>query len=313
MSTASLSPVTVEVNALDIRPIGGRLGAEIRGVDLRDRLSDRIIANIRQALLQYKVIFFRNQSLDDRSQVAFARRFGDITAAHPTVPSLPDNPAILDIDYGRTPARTNFWHTDVTFVDKPPLGSILRAIELPPIGGDTLWANTVTAYKDLPHALQNLANELWAVHSNAYDYATFLTLSAEAKARQEQFSSTPFEALHPVVRVHPETQERSLFIGGFVRRIHGLSTTESAQVLQMLQSYVVRPENTLRWHWQLGDVAFWDNRATQHYGVYDYDGQLRRMQRVTLVGDLPVGLDGRSSQVLQGNSDDYNKLSVLAS
>ncbi len=294
MSMVSLSPVAL---GLDIQPLGGRIGAEILG--------DGAIAAFRQALLQYKVIFFRHQSLDDHSQVAFARRFGDITGAHPTVAPPADHPDVLDIDYGRSPSRTNFWHTDVTFVDRPPLGSVLRILELPPTGGDTLWANTVTAYDDLPPCLQRLADEAWAVHSNAYDYAAAPSLSAEARAFQEKFSATRYETLHPAVRVHPETQERGLFLGGFARHIRGLSTGDSADVLRMLQSYVTRPENTLRWRWQPGDVAFWDNRVTQHYGVYDYDGQARRVRRVTIAGDVPVSVRGTRSEAIEGDASGY--------
>ncbi|MBD2112339.1 MULTISPECIES: TauD/TfdA dioxygenase family protein [Cyanophyceae] len=320
MSSVSLRPVALD---FDIQPLSGRIGAEIRGVNLRKLLGDRpsgpvldhgTVAAIRQALLKYKVIFFRNQSLDDPSQVAFARCFGDITGAHPTVAPPTDHPAVLDIDYGRTPSRTNFWHTDVTFVDRPPLGSVLRVLELPPAGGDTLWANTITAYQDLPPCLKTLADSAWAIHSNAYDYAAApQSLSAEARAFQEKFSATVYETLHPVVRVHPETQERCLFLGGFVRHLRGLSTFESADVLRMLQSYVTRPENTVRWRWQLGDVAFWDNRATQHYGVYDYDGQPRRVRRVTVAGDLPINANGETSLALKGDSAAYNGLSAVAS
>ncbi len=158
-------------NTLEIHPVAGRIGAKIVGVDLSAHLSDDLISQIRQALVQYKVIFFRGQHLDAAGQVAFARRFGEVTTAHPTVPSLPEHPEVLDLNYGRTAARANNWHTDVTFVDRPPLGSVLRAITIPPAGGDTIWANSVTAYQDLPIHLRNLADQLWAVHSNAYDYA----------------------------------------------------------------------------------------------------------------------------------------------
>lgn len=298
--------MSISLVGLEVRPVSGRIGAEVLGVDLSQDLDNATVAAIRQALLNYRVLFFRQQSIEAHHQVAFARRFGEITTAHPTVPSLPNHPAILDLDYGRTPARANFWHTDVTFVDHPPLGSILRSLELPEIGGDTLWGNTVAAYDDLPPYLQALAQDLWAVHSNAYDYASAPTpLTPEAKQYQDIFSATAYETLHPIVRVHPETQERGLFIGGFVRQIRGLSTTESTDLLRLLQSYVVRPENTVRWRWQLGDVAFWDNRATQHYAIYDYGGQLRRMQRVTIAGDIPVSVRGTPSQALQGDSSSY--------
>jgi taurine dioxygenase len=297
----------------DIQPVAGRIGAEIVGVNLSADLSNDIISEIRKALVQYKVIFFRRQQLDANGQVAFARRFGEVTTAHPTVPPLSGHPEILDLDYGRTATRANEWHTDVTFVDRPPLGSILRAIEIPPVGGDTIWANSVTAYQDLPPHLRNLADQLWAVHSNAYDYAeAALDLSEEFKARQRVFTSTLYETLHPVVRVHPESGERGLFIGGFVRQLRGLSTTESYDLVRLLQSYVTRPENTVRWRWQLGDVAFWDNRATQHYAIDDFGSQPRRVQRVTIVGDLPISIDGKHSEAIKGDSAVYTRSLAVA-
>lgn len=312
MSTVTnTATLPVRSNHFDIYPVAGRIGAEIVGVDLSAPLSDEVIQEIRQTLVQYKVIFFRRQQLDASGQVAFARRFGEVTIAHPTVPSLPDHPEILDLDYGRNVNRANVWHTDVTFVDRPPLGSILRAVEIPPVGGDTIWANAVTAYQDLPSHLRDLADQLWAVHSNAYDYATGATnLSEEFKAYRQVFESTVYETLHPVVRIHPESGERVLFIGGFVRRIQGLSQTESNDLLRLLQSYITRPENTVRWRWQVGDVAFWDNRATQHYAIDDYNNQPRRVQRVTLVGDFPVSIDGRRSEAIRGDSSDYVRQAV---
>lgn len=297
----------------EIQPVAGRIGAQIVGIDLSANLGDDIISEIRQTLVQYKVIFFRNQQLDADGQVAFARRFGEVTVAHPTVPSLPGHSEILDLDYGRNVNRANHWHTDVTFVDRPPLGSILRAIEIPPSGGDTVWANTVTAYQDLPTPLRNLADQLWAVHSNAYDYAAAtVDLSEEFRAYRAVFESTVYETLHPVVRIHPESGERGLFIGGFVRRLKGLSQTESDDLVRLLQSYVTRLENTVRWRWQVGDVAFWDNRATQHYAIDDYGSQPRRVQRVTIVGDIPVGIDGKHSEAIKGDSSAYNRREAVA-
>lgn len=297
----------------DINPIAGRIGAELVGVNLSTDLSDNIISEIREALVHYKVIFFRHQQLDAHGQVAFARRFGEVTTAHPTVPSLPEHPEILDLDYGRTVARANNWHTDVTFVDRPPLGSILRAIIIPPSGGDTIWANSVAAYQDLPLHLRNLADQLWAVHSNAYDYAAAaVDLSEDVKAYRDVFTSTVYETIHPVVRVHPESGERGLFIGGFVRRIRGLSQTESDDLVRLLQSYITRPENTVRWRWQVGDVAFWDNRATQHYAIADYGNQPRHVQRVTIVGDLPVSIDGKHSEAVKGDSSAYTRREAVA-
>ncbi|MBD2213691.1 TauD/TfdA family dioxygenase [Nostoc linckia FACHB-104] len=292
----------------DIKPIAGRIGAKIIGVDLSTNLSDEIISDIRKALVKYKVIFFREQNIDANQQIAFARRFGELTTAHPTVPSLPDNPEVLDLNYSKTVARANNWHTDVTFVDRPPLGSVLRALVIPPSGGDTIWANSVTAYQDLPTPLRHLADQLWAVHSNAYDYAAAVVDLPEAvRAYRDVFTSTVYETLHPVVRVHPESGERGLFIGGFVRRIRGLSQNESDEIIKLLQAYVTRPENTVRWRWRVGDVAFWDNRATQHYAIADYGDQPRHVQRITIVGDIPVGIDGKQSEAIKGDSSVYNR------
>ncbi|OUL28339.1 taurine dioxygenase [Nostoc sp. RF31YmG] len=290
----------------DIQPVAGRIGAEIVGVDLSTNLSDDIISDIRKTLVKYKVIFFRGQQLDANGQVAFARRFGEVTTAHPTVPSLPGHPEVLDLNYGKTATRANTWHTDVTFVDRPPLGSVLRALVIPPAGGDTIWANSVTAYQDLPEYLRSLAVDLWAVHSNAYDYAVAaVNIPEDIKAYRDVFTSTIYETLHPVVRVHPESGEKGLFIGGFVRQIRGLSTTESDDIIRLLQAYITRPENTVRWRWQVGDVAFWDNRATQHYAIADYGNQPRHVQRVTIAGDLPVGVNGKHSEAVKGDSSKY--------
>jgi alpha-ketoglutarate-dependent sulfate ester dioxygenase len=301
--------------SLNLRPLAGRIGAEILGLNLSADLNDDTVRAIRSALVQYKVIFFRDQhGLDSGGQIAFARRFGPLTSAHPTLPPLPQRPEVLDLHYGKNHAFANYWHTDVTFVDRPPLGSILRAVELPPVGGDTLWANTVTAYEDLPAPLQSLADGLWAIHSNAYDYVTgAVDLDEDFKNYRQVFESTVFETRHPVVRVHPESGEKALVMGGFVRRFEGLSQRESEDLLRVFQSYVTRPENTVRWQWRLGDVAFWDNRATQHYAIADYGHQPRRVQRVTIVGDLPVSLDGQTSQALKGSSAAYNGLLAAVS
>jgi alpha-ketoglutarate-dependent sulfate ester dioxygenase len=299
----------------DIKPVAGRIGAKIIGVDLSTNLSDEIISDIRKTLVKYKVIFFRGQEqLDADGHVAFARRFGEVTTAHPTVPAFAEHSAVLDLNYGKTVARANNWHTDVTFVDRPPLGSILRSLVIPPVGGDTIWANSVAAYQDLPEHLRNLADTLWAVHSNAYDYAAAaVDLSEDVRAYRDVFTSTVYETLHPVVRVHPESGERGLFIGGFVRRLRGLSTTESEDIIRLLQSYITRPENTVRWRWKVGDVAFWDNRATQHYALADYGDQPRHVQRVTIVGDdIPVSIDGKRSEAIQGDSSAYNRSLVTA-
>lgn len=305
--------MSITRQSLTITPVSGRIGAEIGGIDLSEHLPDEIVAEIRQALVVHKVIFFRDQQLDERGQVAFANRFGPVTRAHPTVPALDGHPEVLDLDYSRSDARANNWHTDVTFVENPPLGSVLRALVLPTVGGDTIWANSVTAYNDLPPSLRLFADTLTAVHSNAYDYAGAIAdLSQSARERKAVFESTEFETLHPVVRVHPESGERGLFIGGFVRRLQGYSPTQSNDIVRVLQSYILTPENQVRWRWRAGDVAFWDNRATQHYAVADYGREPRHMRRVTIAGDVPVGVNGQRSKVIQGDAERYNQPEKLA-
>lgn len=294
----------------DIIQLAGRIGAEIAGLDLSVPLADGIIAEVRKAIVRHKVVFFRDQKLDADAHVAFARRFGPLTTAHPTVPSLQDNAHILDLDYGRSAARANVWHTDVTFVERPPFGSVLRALVIPPFGGDTLWSNTAAAYEDLPGPLRTLAEQLTAVHSNAHDYAVTSQLPEDVKAYRAVFESTVYETVHPLVHVHPESGERALLIGGFVRQIRDLSVTESADLLRSLQAHVTRPENTVRWRWRVGDVAFWDNRATQHYAIADYGTQPRHVQRVTIAGDVPVSIRGEKSRPLKGDPSKYSPLAA---
>jgi alpha-ketoglutarate-dependent sulfate ester dioxygenase len=294
----------------DVLQLAGRIGAEIVGLDLSAPFADGVIADVRKALVRHKVIFFRDQKLDADAHVAFARRFGPLTTAHPTVPALQNNAHILDLDYGRSAARANVWHTDVTFVERPPFGSVLRALVIPPYGGDTLWSNTAAAYQDLPAPLRALADQLTAVHSNAYDYAVTSQLPEDVKAYRAVFESTVYETVHPLVHVHPESGERALLIGGFVRQIRDLSVTESADLLRSLQAHVTRPENTVRWRWRVGDVAFWDNRATQHYAIADYGMQPRHVQRVTIAGDVPVSISGQKSRALKGDASKYSPLAA---
>ena len=279
-----------------VHPVTGRIGAEIRGVHLSGDIDKKQIAAIRQALNDHKVIFFRGQQhLTDAGQETFANLLGK-PVAHPTVPVKDGSSYLLEIDSAHG-GRANSWHTDVTFVDAYPFASILRAVVIPASGGDTLWANTVSAYRDLPSELRDLADRLWAVHSNEYDYAARRTAASEAETKhfRDTFTSTLYETEHPVVHVHPETGERSLLLGHFVKRIVGLSSADSAHLFALLQSHVIAPENTVRWRWAAGDVAIWDNRATQHYAVNDYGDQHRVVRRVTLDGVVPVSVDGRRS------------------
>jgi taurine dioxygenase len=302
----------VAINAagldLDVRPLTVRIGAELTGVDLRHPVAAPVVDWIRSALLRHKVVFFRDQHLSRDQQLAFASLFGELTAAHPTVPGADDAPGVFELD-SRAGARADQWHTDVTFTDRPPAISVLRGVVIPPVGGDTLWANTVTAYEGLPAPLRGLADGLRAVHTNLYDYATANQTEGvddATRRRRAQFVSTAYETVHPVVRVHPETGERSLLLGGFARHVVGLSARESSDLIRTLQHHVVRPENTVRWRWREGDVAVWDNRATQHYAVDDYGNAHRVVQRVTVAGGIPAGIDGRTSVALKGDASAYS-------
>ncbi|WP_312391823.1 TauD/TfdA family dioxygenase [Pseudomonas sp.] len=296
MSNAALATAP-HTAALEILPIGGRIGAEIRGIALSAELDAASIDAIQAALVEHKVIFFRAQHhLDDAAQEAFAKRLGE-PVAHPTVPVLDGSHYLFQLD-GAEGQRANAWHTDVTFVDAYPKASILRSVVAPAAGGDTVWANTAAAYRELPEPLRELADKLWAVHSNEYDYATAKPdVSPEKLERHRKvFTSTVYETEHPVVRVHPISGERVLQLGQFVKRIKGYSQADSAHLFAVLQGHVTRLENTVRWRWQVGDVAIWDNRATQHYALDDYGTQPRIVRRVTLSGEVPVGVDGQLSR-----------------
>lgn len=300
MSNAALAVKPVS-HALEIHPVAGRIGAEIRGVHLSGELDAATVEAIQQALVEYKVLFFREQTqLDDQRQEAFAHLLGE-PVAHPTVPSREGTRYLLELD-GAEGQRANSWHTDVTFVDAYPKASILRSVVAPAFGGDTLWANTATAYRCLPSELRELADKLTAVHSNEYDYAGAKPdVSAEKLERYRKvFTSTVYETEHPVVRVHPISGEKSLLLGHFVKRIKGYSQADSAHLFGLLQSHVIRQENTVRWRWQAGDVAIWDNRSTQHYAIDDYGTQDRVVRRVTLKGEVPVGVSGQRSLTIKG-------------
>lgn len=280
-----------------LRPVAGRIGAEVLDVRLSGDLKAEVVAGIRKALLKHKVLFFRDQDhLDDAQQEAFGKLLGGLVP-HPTVPKIEGTEAALNVFSDGTHAA-NQWHTDVSFVDAYPLASILRAVRLPSKGGDTVCANTAAAYDHLPTPLRELADRLWALHTNAYDYAaTRPDASAERIRRHTAvFSSTVYETEHPLVRIHPETGERTLLLGNFAQRIIGLNKDDSARIIAIFQEHITRLENTVRWHWTLGDVAIWDNRATQHYGIGDFT-EGRELHRVTIDGDVPLGADGRHSIV----------------
>jgi alpha-ketoglutarate-dependent taurine dioxygenase len=291
--------MTVTVSTtIEIRPLTAVIGAEVVGLDLGADLPDAVIADINTALLRWKVLFFRNQRIDEGQQIAFAHRFGELTPAHPVQGSLEGHPQVYAVEARQLRSREHDgrrrdtgWHTDITFVANPAKASILRGVTIPEYGGDTLWTNLVAAYEDLSTPIRSLVDGLQAVHRwHNYD--------GSVPAGQPVPS-----AVHPVVRVHPETGERALFVNPiFTTHIIGLSGRESYLLLDLLFHQIGRPEFSVRFRWEPGSVAFWDNRATAHVGPVDIEhADLdREVRRVTLVGDVPVGPDGFTSSPIQG-------------
>jgi taurine dioxygenase len=298
---------------IEVRKVGAHIGAQIGGVTIGGDVPAAQVAEIKRALAAHQVIFFRDQHhAGDAEQRAFAELLGTVTKPHPTVAG--DGEAILPIDSDT--GKANSWHTDVTFVDRIPSASLLRAVELPPYGGTTVWANTTRAYQLLHPALQALVERLWAVHSNLYDYAAERDekriggIDVKEQAYRDEFRHQEYETEHPVVRVHPVTGERTLLLGHFDRHFVGLSSRDSADLFHLLQRHVTRLDNTVRWSWRLGDLAIWDNQATQHYAVDDYDDQHRRLHRITLAGDVPVSVDGVRSSVRKGDATHFSPLAA---
>lgn len=276
------------MGALSVARMGGALGAEIDGVDLSSALADDVIAAIRRALLDHLVVFFRGQTLSPEQLVAFGYRFG-ILARYPFVEGLADHPEVIEVTKLEH-ERVNFggvWHSDTTYLEEPPIGSMLLALEVPPVGGDTLFANMYMAYETLSAGMKKLLDGLKAVNSSAK--------ADVSRTREDRIASSPskdsrrvFEAVHPVVRTHPETGRKSLFVNAAHSvRFDGMTEEESGPLLDFLFRHQVRPEFTCRFRWQPGSLAFWDNRSTQHYPINDYHGYRRRMLRITIAGERP--------------------------
>ena len=268
-------------------PVSPALGAEIGGVDLSQSLGDDVIAEIRQALLEYRVIFFRDQDITPEQHLAFARRFGDL-ATYPMVKGLDDYPEIAPV-IKLEHQMVNFggiWHSDTTYLPQPPMGAILVARELPPKGGDTLFANMVMAYEALPEAMKERLSGLIAINSSAKDH---VTKSREDRQKDMDDVPEPLSAEHPAVRTHPETKLKSLYVNrGHTVGFKGMAEDESAPLLEELFEHQTRGEFTCRFQWRPGSIAFWDNRSAQHNPINDYHGHKRVMHRITLAGDVPV-------------------------
>ena len=275
-------------NSLQVRPFSGAIGAEISGVDLAEEVDDDTIAAIRRAWLDHLVIFFRGQDLPPARFLAFARRFGE-PIEYPFVKGIDGFPLITPV-VKLEHERVNFgglWHSDTAYLETPPMGTMLVAREVPPYGGDTLFANMYQAYEALSPGMRQLLDGLVAVNSSA---KADVTKTREDRIRDgaRGDAATEYEALHPVVRTHPETGRRALYVnGGHTVRFKGMTEAESAPLLNFLFAHQTRPEFTCRFRWETGSLAFWDNRCAQHNPINDYHGFRRMMHRVTLAGDRP--------------------------
>lgn len=289
------------IGQLEIRPLTASIGAEITGVDLRE-LDHESATAIEEALHRHLVLFFRNQPLEPAEHVRFARWFGPV-APHPFAKPHPDQPELTVLAQS-TPETdgTNSWHTDSTFMPCPPLGSILQAVELPAVGGDTCWASMYAALDALSDSLRQYLRGLTAEHDITEPLRWSIggghSVSADLETLQERWP--PF--VHPVVRRHPATGRECLYVNrNFTTRIRELNGDESNTLLQFLFQHVARPDFQVRFRWEHASIAFWDNRCTQHYAVPDYSGQRRVMHRVMIEGDQPVGPAMDESQLSGGS------------
>ncbi|HSC80691.1 MAG TPA: TauD/TfdA family dioxygenase [Chitinolyticbacter sp.] len=299
-------------NRLALRPLTPVIGAEVSGIDLRQPLAADTVAELQVAINRWKVLFFRDQPISDEDQLRLGRYFGPLTPAHPIADGLEAHPEIwerhaseykkhrrdLGIPTSKPPRDYKGWHIDITFVANPNSYSILRGIETPAYGGDTLWSNLVAAYDGLSPRIQSLIDGLQAVHrTGSYD------AGSKDRVRRDGKPSGPFAALHPLVRVHPQTGDKVLFVNpGTTSHIVGLRERESQALLDLLAEEVTRPEYQVRFHWSPHALVIWDNQATAHAGPIDYAhfDAPRTVRRITVAGELPVGPDGFRSQPLEG-------------
>ena len=306
-SNVNIMPATN--SKINVRPMSVHIGAEIEGVELSQPLSSETVSKIRQALLKWKVVFFRDQHLDHSQHVKFARQFGALTPGHVVFGHDETYPEIYSVSKFRTATQNaappttrpwSGWHTDVTAALNPPAASILRGDVVPPYGGDTQWTNLVTAYENLSPTFREMLDELRGVHR------------FEAKATTDGESVKEFETRvnrrlmvseHPLVTVHPETGERVLYCSpSYIKSITGLTPRESQQIMELLWEHAIRPEFTVRFRWEKGSIAFWDNRATAHLApsdIYQTDFD-RQFYRVTLLGEVPTAVDGSTSRAIEG-------------
>jgi taurine dioxygenase len=270
-------------STISIQPLSPTIGAEVGGFRMDGECTDRTIAEIRQALLDWKVIFFRDQDVSREDHIAFGRRFGELEV-HPFATNHPDHPEIVVIHHDEnSKSGQNSWHSDVTWREEPSLGSILRGRVIPQVGGDTLFADMHAAYENLSDELRHEIDDLHAIHSYTRVFGHHLSREKQLEMRERY----P-DVRHPVVRTHPETGAKGLYVNfSFVSHLEGFGEAESRRLLGKLYKQASIPEFQCRFRWRTDSVAFWDNRAVQHYAAFDYRPATRRVERVTVAGDRP--------------------------
>ena len=278
----------LKVANLEILPMTPSIGAEIQGLDLAQPVDAATVGHLRAALLDWKVLFFRDQDITTEQHLAFARNFGDLEV-HPFAPHKPDYPEVLAITHNRdSRGKENTWHSDVTWREEPSLGSILRAVEVPPVGGDTLFADMYAAYSGLTDDVKAQIEGRVAVHDFAH-FRRGMRKAGKSEAEIEAFNQLYPMVEHPVVRTHPETGRKAIYVNAaFTQHIVGLEKDASDALLKHLYAQAAIPEYQCRFRWEAGSIAFWDNRASQHYAASDYWPAVRRMERVTVIGDRPA-------------------------
>lgn len=276
-----------KAGALALAPLTPTIGVEVSGLDLRKPVDDATLKDLRQALLDWKVVFFRDQDLTTEQHLDFARRFGELEV-HPFAPSKPGYPEVLAITHDdKSKGRENVWHSDVTWREAPSLGSILRALEVPPVGGDTLFSDMYAAYDGLSEEVKARIEGKVAVHDFAH-FRRALVKQGKTPEEVEAFNRAYPMMEHPVVRTHPETGRKAIYVNAaFTQHIVGLDKDESGALLAHLYAQAAIPEYQCRFRWSANAIAFWDNRSSQHYAASDYFPAVRRMERVTIIGDRP--------------------------
>lgn len=284
MSQAAIAPQPAPFTVSPLTPL---IGAEITGIDLSKPLDNAALAALRAALLDWKVIFFRDQDITTEEHLAFARRFGELEV-HPFAPHKEGHPEVLAITHDRDrPGRENKWHSDVTWRECPSLGSVLRAVEVPDVGGDTLFADMYAAYEGLTDEVKEKIDGAVAIHDFAH-FRAAMRARGKSEAEIEEMNRKYPMVEHPVVRTHPETGRKGLYVNiAFTQHIVGMEKAESDALLKHLYAQAAIPEYQCRFRWKKNSIAFWDNRSSQHYAVSDYWPALRRMERATIIGDRP--------------------------